>query len=39
MKQLGKRANVLPVIAKADSLMPAEMKEFKKRVFSFFFLP
>jgi len=32
MKQLGKRTNILPVVAKADSLTPTEMKDFKKRV-------
>jgi len=32
MKQLGKRANILPVIAKADSLLPGELKEFKQRL-------
>jgi len=32
MKQLGKRVNVIPVISKADSLLPSEIKEFKKRI-------
>lgn len=32
MKRLGMRVNIIPVIAKADSLRPAEMKEFKKRI-------
>jgi septin family protein len=31
MKKLGPRANVIPVIAKADSLTVAELEQFKKR--------
>jgi len=32
MRRLGSRVNVIPVIAKADSLSPAELVDFKKRV-------
>ncbi|KAH3667593.1 hypothetical protein OGATHE_003116 [Ogataea polymorpha] len=32
MKKLGTRANLIPVIAKADTLTPNEMLEFKKRI-------
>jgi len=32
MKQLGKRANILPVVAKADTLLPSELKGFKQRL-------
>lgn len=32
MKQLGRRCNIIPVIARADSLLPSEMKEFKQRI-------
>jgi len=32
MRRLGSRVNVIPVIAKADSLSPAELADFKKRV-------
>lgn len=32
MKQLGSRVNLIPVIAKADTLTPNEMLEFKKRI-------
>jgi cell division control protein 12 len=32
MKELGTRVNLIPVIAKADTLMPAEIQEFKQRV-------
>ena len=36
MRRLSPRVNVIPVIGKADSLTPSELKGFKKRV-SFFF--
>jgi cell division control protein 11 len=32
MKRLSPRVNVIPVIGKADSLTPKELKAFKKRV-------
>lgn len=32
MREIGERANLIPVIAKADTLTPAEMLEFKKRI-------
>ncbi|KAJ3019405.1 hypothetical protein HKX48_002104 [Thoreauomyces humboldtii] len=32
MKRLGVRANIIPVIAKSDSMGPAELASFKKRV-------
>lgn len=32
MRRLGPRVNVIPVVAKADSLNPAELAAFKKRV-------
>jgi cell division control protein 11 len=32
MRRLGPRANVIPVIAKADSMLPAELSAFKKRI-------
>lgn len=32
MKRIGERANLIPVIAKADTLTPNEMLEFKKRI-------
>ncbi|ODV87774.1 hypothetical protein CANARDRAFT_228040 [[Candida] arabinofermentans NRRL YB-2248] len=32
MKKIGTRANLIPVIAKADTLTPNEMLEFKKRI-------
>jgi cell division control protein 12 len=32
MKELGSRVNLIPVIAKADTLMPTELQEFKQRV-------
>ncbi|VEU20034.1 DEKNAAC100703 [Brettanomyces naardenensis] len=32
MKRIGTRANLIPVIAKADTLTPNEMLEFKKRI-------
>lgn len=32
MKKLGSRVNLIPVIAKADTLTPNEMLEFKKRI-------
>ena len=32
MRRLSPRVNVIPVIGKADSLTPGELKGFKKRV-------
>jgi cell division control protein 11 len=32
MRRLSPRVNVIPVIGKADSLTPTELKGFKKRV-------
>jgi len=32
MRRLSPRVNVIPVIGKADSLTPSELKGFKKRV-------
>jgi cell division control protein 11 len=32
MKRLSARVNIIPVIAKGDSLSPAELKTFKQRV-------
>lgn len=32
MRRLSPRVNVIPVIGKADSMVPAELKAFKKRV-------
>lgn len=32
MRRLSPRVNVIPVIGKADSMVPAELKQFKKRV-------
>lgn len=32
MKSLGSRVNIIPVIGRADALMPAELVDFKKRV-------
>jgi septin family protein len=32
IKELGKRVNLIPVIAKADAFNPAELVAFKKRV-------
>ena len=32
MRRLSPRVNVIPVIGKADSLTPKELKAFKKRV-------
>lgn len=34
MRRLSPRVNVIPVIGKADSLTPSELKAFKKRVSS-----
>jgi cell division control protein 12 len=34
MKLLGTRCNVIPVIAKADTITPAALKAFKARVHS-----
>lgn len=36
MRRLSPRVNVIPVIGKADSLTPSELKGFKKRVCLFF---
>lgn len=38
MRRLSPRVNVIPVIGKADSLTPSELKGFKKRVMLFIFL-
>ena len=38
MRRLSPRVNVIPVIGKADSLTPSELKAFKKRVSSYFCL-
>lgn len=32
MKRLGSRVNLIPVIAKADTLTPADLANFKRRV-------
>lgn len=32
MKELGNRVNLIPVIAKADTITPQEMAAFKQRV-------
>ena len=32
MRRLSPRANVIPVVGKADSLTPSELRGFKKRV-------
>lgn len=32
MKQLGQRVNLIPVIAKADTLTPSDMELFKDRI-------
>ncbi len=32
MRRLSPRVNVIPVIGKADSLTPSELRTFKKRV-------
>lgn len=37
MRRLSPRVNVIPVIGKADSLTPGELRAFKKRVRSFAF--
>jgi cell division control protein 11 len=42
MRRLSPRANVIPVIAKSDSMTPSEVREFKKRVMkdiAFFEIP
>jgi len=36
MRRLSPRVNVIPVIGKADSLTPSELKAFKKRVWPVF---
>lgn len=38
MRRLSPRVNVIPVIGKADSLTPSELKGFKKRVSPVYFL-
>lgn len=32
MKRLGSRVNLIPVIAKADTMTPTDLQSFKKRV-------
>ena len=32
MRRLSPRVNVIPVVGRADSLTPQEMKDFKRRV-------
>ena len=32
MKKLGRRVNIIPVLAKADSMTPTELVAFKKRI-------
>lgn len=32
MKRLGSRVNLIPVIAKADTLTPKDLDQFKKKV-------
>jgi len=32
MKEIGSRTNLIPVIAKSDTLMPADLKAFKERI-------
>ena len=39
MRRLSPRVNVIPVIGKADSLTPSELKGFKKRVCYLFTSP
>ena len=39
MRRLSPRVNVIPVIGKADSLTPSELKGFKKRVSCLFSFP
>lgn len=38
MRRLSPRVNVIPVIGKADSLTPSELRDFKKRVGVLFYL-
>jgi len=38
MRRLSPRVNVIPVIGKADSLTPKELKAFKKRVSPLLFI-
>lgn len=38
MKRLGTRVNLIPVIAKADTMTPTDLHKFKKRVSPFFFV-
>jgi cell division control protein 11 len=38
MKQLSPRVNVIPVIGRSDSLTPAELKGFKKRVRTLYYI-
>lgn len=37
MRRLSPRVNVIPVVGKADSLTPSELRGFKKRVGSILF--
>jgi cell division control protein 12 len=37
MKRLGTRVNLIPVIAKADTMIPEDLQNFKQRV-SYFLL-
>jgi septin family protein len=38
MKRLGSRVNLIPVIAKADTLTPADLKKFKDNVRHYHFI-
>lgn len=38
MRRLSPRVNVIPVIGRADSLTPSELRGFKKRVRQLFFV-
>jgi len=38
MKQLGSRVNLIPVIAKADTITRADLAEFKNRVIIYLFI-
>lgn len=35
MQRLGDKVNIIPVIAKADTMTPEECKDFKEQVFTF----
>jgi hypothetical protein len=39
MRRLSPRVNVIPVIGKADTLTPSELKSFKDRVSRYFLRP